>query len=429
MAKPSGSVCNIDCEYCFYLEKDLLYPERQKNWRMSDATLEQFIKQQIDAQSGSTVDIAWQGGEPTLLGLEFFEKAVAFCDAYRGDKVVRHAFQTNGILIDDRWCAFFNKHHFLVGISIDGPKNLHDYYRKTRSGKGTHAKIIETINRLKTHQVEFNTLTVISSANVKHPRKVYQYLKALGSQFIQFIPLVERHEINTDGNNSVLAGPNEPLATVTKWSVNAKEYGSFLTTIFDLWIQEDVGRVFVQNFDSTLASWLDEPAGVCIFSEQCGHAFALESNGDLYQCDHYVYPEYLLGNIHEQSISELNNSPEAIQFGLDKSATLNAQCQSCQFKFACNGGCPKQRFERGPSGKPDHNYLCEGYYAYFQHVEKDMTIMAALLRNQRPASDIMAFKSQKIVNTPRSRAKQKIGRNSLCPCHSGRKYKACCGNL
>ncbi|MGR5260027.1 anaerobic sulfatase maturase [Vibrio astriarenae] len=425
MAKPSGSVCNIDCKYCFYLEKDKLYPERQQNWRMTDETLELFIQQHIEAQQGEFVDFAWQGGEPTLLGLEFYQKVVVLCDKHAKGKSIRHAFQTNGLQINDDWCRFFKKNNFLIGVSIDGPEDLHDYYRVTRSQRGTHSKVMAAIALLNKHAVEFNTLTVINAKNVHEPLRVYQFLKDIGSTYIQFIPLVER-EVSRSEETLTLAKPGDTLSPVTPWSVNPQAYAKFLNTIFDYWVRHDVGRTFVQSFDSMLASWLGEPAGICIFSPRCGHAFALEANGDLYQCDHYVYREYKLGNIHDSTIFTMNNSPEAIQFGKDKYETLNQKCLSCRYRFACNGGCPKHRFELGPSGRPDHNYLCHAYYEHFKHTEKSMTAMAHLLRQGRPASDIMSFFRQRTDTKP-AVEKRSIGRNSECPCGSGKKYKRCCG--
>ncbi|MGR5092454.1 anaerobic sulfatase maturase [Vibrio maritimus] len=422
MAKPSGSVCNIDCKYCFYLEKDMLYPERQQNWRMSDETLEQFVRQHIEAQQGEYVDFAWQGGEPTLLGLGFYQRVVELCDQYGGGKSIRHAFQTNGLVLNDEWCEFFKRHQFLIGISIDGPEDLHDYYRVTRSKRGTHNNVMEAIKLLNKHGVEFNTLTVVNAKNVQQPMRVYEFLKSIGSTFIQFIPIVERE--TTQSEQLTLAAPGETMSPVTPWSVTPDAYGKFLNTIFDYWVRHDVGHTFVQSFDSTLASWLGEPAGVCIFSQRCGHAFALEANGDLYQCDHYVYPEYKLGNIHQASIQEMNNSQEAIQFGKDKSETLNQKCLDCRYRFACHGGCPKHRFELGPSGKPGHNYLCNAYFSHFKHTEEPMKIMAQLLKHGRPASDIMIYLKERALSQSNQKS---IGRNSPCPCGSSKKYKRCCG--
>ncbi|AJR09079.1 anaerobic sulfatase maturase [Photobacterium gaetbulicola] len=420
MAKPTGSVCNIDCEYCFYQEKDKLYPERQSDWRMPDDTLDAYIKQHIEAQPGHEVQITWQGGEPTLMGLDFFQRAVELCDKYANGKQITHAFQTNGILLNDKWCEFFKQHNFLIGVSIDGPEDLHDHYRQTRSGKGTHQKVLAAIELLKKHQVEFNTLTVINALNVKHPLRVYQFLKSTGSTFLQFIPLVERDTAQQDNPIQNLASPGEAFGKVTKWSVDPEEYGQFLTTLFDYWVRNDIGRTFVQMFDTTLASWLGQPPGICIFSKQCGHAFALEANGDLYQCDHYVYPEYKLGNLHETTISEMNHSEEAIKFGKDKFDSLNDKCRQCRYLPACHGGCPKHRFERGPSGKIDHNYLCAGYFKYFKHVDEAMSIMARLLQNRRPASDIKYFLAEQPAPS------KVVGRNDPCPCGSGKKYKKCC---
>ncbi|MFT6925480.1 MAG: hypothetical protein ACJAZP_001060 [Psychromonas sp.] len=428
MAKPSGSICNLDCKYCFYLEKEKLYPERNQNWRMNDATLELFIKQHIEAQAGPNVEFAWQGGEPTLLGIEFYEKVVALCGKYNTGKQINHAFQTNAILINDAWCQFFKQHHFLVGVSIDGPKDLHDHYRVTRSGKGTHNQVMKGIEHFKAHQIPFNTLTVVNANNSKHPKRVYEFLKRIGSEYLQFIPLVERESNQVKkGDALILVGPEENNAKVTPWSVPADAYGHFLNTVFDLWVKQDVGKVFVQTFDTTLASWLGEPAGVCIFSETCGHAFALEANGDLYNCDHYVYPEHKLGNIYEMTIKTMNNSDQAIIFGTAKKSALNADCQRCEYRFACHGGCPKHRFNLSPTGKPQHNYFCQGYKSFFAHSEKNMKVMATLLKHRRPASEIIAYLQQQKLQVQSQASQGQLSRNALCPCESGKKYKRCCG--
>lgn len=391
MAKPSGSVCNIDCEYCFYLEKDKLYPDRNTDWRMDDSTLEIYIKQYIEAQLGDDVNFAWQGGEPTLLGIDFYKKVVSLCERYKGNKRISHAFQTNGILIDEQWCQFFKENKFLIGVSIDGPENLHDCYRKTRGKRGTYNKVIKCIELLKKYNVEFNTLSVIHSENVEKPLEVYEFLKEIGSKYLQFIPLVERESTVSDMNNIYLASPDEKFAQVTKWSVKSEEYGTFLNTIFDQWVKKDVGKIFVQMFDSTLSAWCGFNPTVCIFSPTCGHTFALESNGDLYQCDHYVYPEYKLGNIHDSSILQMNSSKEAIDFGLQKLKTLNKKCLSCRYRGACHGGCPKHRFDIGPTGKPDHNYLCSGYEAFFKHTEHSMKIMTNFIKQGRSPAEIMRY--------------------------------------
>lgn len=426
MAKPSGSICNIDCQYCFYLEKDKLYPERNQDWRMDDATLDLFIKQHIEAQSATTVDFAWQGGEPTLLGIDFYRRVVSLCEHYGKGKKINHAFQTNGILLNDEWCQFLKQNQFLVGLSIDGTARLHDCYRTTRSGKPTHEKVTQAISLLKKHKVEFNTLTVVNAKNVQHPLEVYEFLKQIGSTFLQFIPLVEREATPQNSDIYTLASPDDALSAMTPWSVSAQDYGTFLTTIYDYWVRNDVGKIFVQTFDSTLASWLGEPAGVCVFSETCGHAFALEANGDLYQCDHYVYPEYKLGNIHQSSILHMNQSEAALKFGLDKKDSLTKQCISCRYKFACHGGCPKHRFERANDGQPNHNYLCEGYYHFFEHSERTMKIMAELLRRRRGAAEVMQFLKHEQQAHLQS-GNGHVGRNAPCPCGSQKKYKKCCG--
>ncbi|WP_087024010.1 anaerobic sulfatase maturase [Thaumasiovibrio subtropicus] len=426
MAKPSGSVCNIDCHYCFYLEKEKLYPDRQAQWRMSDETLETYVRQQIEAQPGPHVEFAWQGGEPTLMGLPFYERVIALCEKYGKGKTIQHAFQTNAILLNDDWCQFFAKHNFLIGVSIDGPAELHDHYRVTRSGKPTHEKVMAGIVCLKKHGVAFNTLTVINSVNVKHPKALYQFLTEIGSTFLQFIPLVEREAKQQDTSALSLVLPGESMATVTDWSVPSWQYGEFLNQVFDVWVRRDVGRVFVQMFDTTLASWCGQPSGVCVFSETCGHAFALEANGDLYSCDHYVYPEYLLGNIHQISIKELNEGDAAHQFGQDKRNTLTPDCQRCDFRFACHGGCPKHRFDVSPSGFPNHNYFCQGYKHFFKHSAPYMAKMRELLEQGRQAADIMLL----VAQADRQRAqqtRQAAGRNAPCPCGSGKKHKRCCG--
>lgn len=421
MAKPTGSVCNIDCSYCFYLEKEALYPERNKNWRMSDDTLECYIRQHIEAQSGDTVTFAWQGGEPTMMGLPFFQRVVELSAKYANGKKIEHALQTNGILIDDEWARFFAQHHFLVGISIDGPAHLHNQYRVNRAGKGTHEKVMAAIATLKAHDVAFNTLTVVGKHNVGHAREVYDFLLAAGSRYIQFIPLVERIS-NNESSVLQLVLPGESAAKLAPWTVPSWQFGEFLCQIFDVWVRRDVDSVYVQMFDVALAAWAGQPPVLCVHSETCGHAFALESNGDLYNCDHYVYPEHKLGNIHQTSIQTLNNSEQAIAFGLAKKERLTTDCQRCDFRFACHGGCPKHRFAVSPGGLPGHNYLCAGYKHFFQHIAPYMNVCQQLLENGYPASAIMSWLAQEARKAPVD-----ISRNDPCPCGSGKKYKKCCG--
>lgn len=420
MAKPTGSVCNIDCSYCFYLEKEALYPERKQDWRMSDKTLETYIRQYIAAQSGRQVLFAWQGGEPTLMGLPFFRRVIELCDKYGEGRQIQHALQTNGMLMNDEWAAFFAQHHFLIGLSIDGPRPLHDRYRVTRSGRGTHEQVMKALTLLQQHNVEFNTLTVVGKHNVGHAAEVYQFLLTAGSRYIQFIPLVERIS-PSDSAILQLVMPGESAATLAPWTVPAWLYGEFLKQIFDIWIRRDIGQVSVQMFDVAIAAWGGEPPVLCVHADTCGHAFALESNGDLYNCDHFVYPEHLLGNINQQEIRVLNRSEQAMAFGLAKRETLTRDCQQCDYQFACHGGCPKHRFSVSPSGKPGHNYLCAGYKHFFQHITRDMNLLQDLLAKGYPAQALMQILAGEI------QPDDNTARNSPCSCGSGKKFKKCCG--
>lgn len=425
MAKPTGSVCNIDCTYCFYLEKEALYPERNKNWRMSDDTLEAYISQHIAAQSGNHVIFAWQGGEPTMMGLPFFRRVVELCDKYANGKKIEHALQTNGIVLNDEWAHFFAENRFLIGLSIDGPAHVHNQYRVNRAGKGTHEQVVVAMALLKAHHVEFNTLTVVGKHNVGHAREVYDFLLAAGSRHMQFIPLVERMS-TTESSVLNLVLPGESAATLAPWTVPSWQFGEFLNHIFDVWIRRDVGRVSVQMFDVALAAWTGQPPVLCVHSETCGHAFALESNGDLYNCDHFVYPEHLLGNIHQQSIEEMNNSEQAIAFGQIKHDTLTSDCRRCDFRFVCHGGCPKHRFAVSPTGHPGHNYLCAGYKHFFQHITRYMNVWREILADGYPPATIMQW----VAQDPRAAAqptRRSVNRNDSCPCGSGKKYKKCCG--
>lgn len=421
MAKPTGSVCNIDCTYCFYLEKEALYPERQQNWRMSDETLALYIQQHIHAQDGEQVIFSWQGGEPTMMGLPFFRRIVELCRKYAGGKRIQHSLQTNGLLLNEEWARFFAEHHFLIGISIDGPQALHDRYRTSRSGKGTHAQVLAALALLQEHGVEFNTLTVVGKHNVGQAREVYEFLLAAGSRHIQFIPLVER--LSTAESAALkLVMPGESAATLAPWTVPAWQYGEFLNQIFDIWVRRDVGRVYVQMFDVALSAWCERPPVLCVFAETCGHAFALEANGDLYNCDHFVYPEHRLGNIHQQDIRTLNNSEQAHAFGHAKKASLTPNCRQCEFRFVCHGGCPKHRFAVSPSGHPGHNYLCPGYKHFFRHISREMNLMKDLLANGYPEQAIMYALAQE-----RRAGAGSAKPNDPCPCGSGKKYKKCCG--
>lgn len=418
MVKPTGSVCNIDCSYCFYLEKEALYPERKQNWRMTDDTLELYIRQHIEAQVGEQILFAWQGGEPTMMGLPFFRRVIALCEKHGQGKHIQHALQTNGIVMNAEWATFFAEHNFLIGLSIDGPQALHDTYRVTRAGAGTHAKVMEALTLLQQHGVEFNTLTVVGKHNAGHAREVYEFLLNAGSRYLQFIPLVEQIT-SSDTATLKLVMPGESTATLAPWTVPSWQYGEFLSQIFDVWVRRDVGRVSVQMFDVAVAAWTGQPPVLCVHSETCGHAFALEANGDLYNCDHFVYPEHKLGNIHQHDINTLNNSEQARTFGEAKRDTLTPDCRRCEYLKVCHGGCPKHRFAVSPTGHPGHNYLCAGYKHFFKHITRDMNIMSELLSAGYPAQAIMSASPSLQPPEPQSR-------NASCPCGSGKKYKKCC---
>ncbi len=378
MAKPRGAICNLDCEYCFFLPKEHLYPGSR--FRMSDETLEEFIRQYLVSQLTAEVTFTWQGGEPLLMGLDFFKKALQLQQKYvrPGQKIV-NTLQTNATLVNEEWAAFFKANQFLLGVSLDGPAALHDTYRVDKGGAATHARVMNGLSLLKRHAVEFNILCCVSAANAGRALDVYRFFRdEVGAQFIQFIPIVHRN--NAQGF--------QEGAALHPHSVSAQAYGQFLTDIFDEWVRRDVGRVFVQIFDVALAAWMGLPPGLCIFESTCGQAVALEHTGDVYACDHYVEPDYRLGNIFERDLNELVFSPRQIHFGKSK-ADLPAYCLQCSVRFICNGGCPKDRILQTPAGESGLNYLCAGYKAFFSHIDPAMQIMVSLLRQQRPPAQIM----------------------------------------
>lgn len=430
LAKPIGPICNLDCKYCFYLDKEKLYPD-ERRWRMSDEVLEEYIRQYVQAQPGSEVAFTWQGGEPTLLGVDFFRKVVALQKKHANGKKISNALQTNGVLLNGEWCDLFAEHRFLIGISIDGPRELHDRYRVDKGGKSSFDAVVRGMELLKREQVEFNTLTVVHRANSQRPLDVYRFLKEMGSGFIQFIPLVERHAspqmkllgLSLD-QPPVLGEKFTDSSPVTSWSVESKQYGRFLCEVFDEWARQDIGRVFVQLFDVALGNWMDLGSSLCVFAEKCGAALAIEHNGDLYSCDHYVYPRYRLGNIMNQSLGEMVHASQQVQFGDEKLTTLPVYCQQCEVRFACNGECPKHRFIQTPDGESGLNYLCAGYKRFFNHIDPYMRAMAQLLRSGRPAADLMQIIRERAGGVS---ATQATGRNDPCPCGSGRKFKKCCG--
>jgi len=418
LAKPTGSACNLACAYCFFLAKEALYPD--SHFRMTDELLETYLKQYIEAQRGNQVTIAWQGGEPTLMGLDFFKRSVEIARRYARPEVqIEHTIQTNGTLLNDEWCAFFRENHFLVGLSIDGPAPLHNAYRVDKGGRPTFAKALAAARLLQKHQVDFNVLTTVHAANADHPLEVYHFLRDdLGAQWLQFIPIVER--INTDGRTLIQEGH-----TVTDRSVNPERWGRFLITIFNEWVRQDVGRVYITLFEAALASWLGLPASLCIFDKTCGHALAIEHNGDVYSCDHFVEPNFLLGNIQDRPLIELVGSEKQYLFGAAKQDSLPDYCLSCKVNFACHGECPKNRFLLTPDGKPGLNYLCAGYKAFFTYIDKPMKIMASLYRSGRAPWEIMQLLSEENARLAAVFATAK--RNDYCPCGSGKKFKQCHG--
>ncbi len=395
MTKPIGPICNLDCTYCFYLEKEKLFPSNE-NFRMTDETLESYIRQYISQQDAPEITFAWQGGEPTLMGVKFFRKVVELQAKYADGRVMQNALQTSGTLLDDEWGEFLAKHRFLVGLSIDGPMKLHNAYRVTKRGEGSYEQVLGGLRLLKKHGVEFNTLTVVNRVNSKKPLEVYRFLRDIGSGFIQFIPLVERladSEAKKLGLD--LATPprsDEEGAVrlpVTDWSVEPRQFGKFLCEIFDDWLINDVGRTFVQIFDVTLGNWAGAGGGLCVFSETCGSALAMEHNGDVYSCDHYVYPQFKLGNVLNQTLREMVDSEFQAGLGQAKRDSLPRYCRECEVRHLCHGECPKHRFIRTPDGEAGLNYLCAAYKAFFNHSSSAMKTMVALLRAQRAPAEIM----------------------------------------
>jgi len=381
MLKPRGPICNLDCEYCYYLEKESLYPYSDN--RMTDEVLEDFIQQYIQSNARSSITFAWQGGEPTLMGLEFFQKAVDLQKKYaKTNTHIENCLQTNGTLLNDEWCQFFKQNNFLIGISIDGPAAYHDIYRKDKGGKPSSERVMQGLMLLKKHGVEFNILASVHAGNSKYPLEIYRFFRDdLKVKYIQFIPIVELdNKVGEQKGNKV-----------TERSVNAEILGDFLIAIFDEWVRHDVGEIFVQIFDVALGKWLGMPGGLCVFDETCGRSLAMEHNGDLYSCDHFVEPNYRLGNIIETDIIQLIDSQKQKRFGYAKLESLPKYCMDCEMRFACNGGCPKNRIRQTPDGDYGLNYLCKGYRAFFNHIDQPMKTMTELIRSKRQPSEIMKF--------------------------------------
>ena len=388
MLKPVGSRCNLDCDYCYYLEKANLYTEK-KNHVMSEELLEKFIKEYIESQTMPQVLFTWHGGETLMRPLSFYKKAVQLQKKYSGGRQIDNSIQTNGTLLTDDWCRFFKENNFLVGISIDGPQEFHDEYRRDKMGRPSFHKVMRGLELLNKHGVEYNCMAVVNDYNVDFPLELYRFFKTTGSRFIQFTPIVERILKKNSPLKLATAVDRTDAVELAPFSVSPEKWGRFLCAIFDEWVKEDVGQFFVQLFDSTLANWVGEQPGLCTMARTCGHAGVMEFNGDVYSCDHFVFPEYRLGNIYASPLASMMYSDEQLTFGSDKFDKLPRQCKECDFLFACYGECPKNRFVNDSYGNPGLNYLCKGYYTFFSHVAPYMDFMKRELLAERPPANVM----------------------------------------
>ena len=373
MLKPVGAVCNLRCKYCYYTDKKNLYPQ-PTGYVMGEEVLERFIEQYLHSQTMNEVLFTWHGGEPLMRNRSFYQRALELQRKYGNGRQIDNCIQTNGTLLTDDWCKFFRKNNFLVGISIDGTQPCHDVYRRTKDNRPTFLSVMKGIALLKKHNVEFNVMGVVNDCNADYPLEFYHFFKSIDCRYIQFAPIVEL----IDGKPA-------------SWNVSAEKWGAFLITIFNEWVKKDVGTFYIQYFDSTLANWTGQSPGVCIQAKTCGHAGVMEFNGDVYSCDHFVYPEYKLGNIHTRTLVEMMYSDKQLKFGNDKRDALPLQCKACQFLFACNGECPKNRIIKTDSGEAGLNYLCKGYYKFFEHVAPYMDFMKKELLERRPPANVMKF--------------------------------------
>lgn len=387
MLKPAGAHCNLACKYCYYQEKNKLYPTAQRHL-MSDEMLEQFTREYIEAQTMNQVLFTWHGGEPLLRSIDFYRKALSLQQKYAGGRRIDNVIQTNGTLLTDEWCEFFAQNHWLVGISIDGPQPYHDHYRLTAAGKPSWKKVMQGIKLLKKHGVEWNAMAVVNAYNVNHPLEFYRFFKENGCQFLQFTPIVERLTRHEDGRTLASLADKDEIS-LSEASVAPEQWGYFLCAIFDEWVRKDVGKIFVEIFDCTLANWMGISPGICAYSKECGHAGVMEHNGDVYSCDHFVFPEYKLGNIRDHSLIDMLYGEQQQEFSRLKHSSLPRQCKECDMEFACHGECPKNRFMKDKYGDSGLNYLCPGYYHYYQHVAPYMDYMKQELMSQRPPSNIM----------------------------------------
>lgn len=387
MLKPVGAACNLRCKYCYYLEKKNLYHPGEPSM-MTEELLEQFTREYIEAQSMSQVLFTWHGGEPLMRPLSFYKKALELQRKYAGGRRIDNVIQTNGTLLTDEWCEFLTENHWLVGISIDGPQEFHDEYRRTQTGRPSWLKTMNGIKLLNKHGVEWNAMAVVNDFNADYPLDFYHFFRDNGCTYLQVTPIVERIVRHADGRH--LADINDPEdAPLADFSVTPEQWGHFLCTIFDEWVRRDVGQFYVETFDCILANWVGQAPGICVYARECGHAGVMEHNGDVYSCDHFVFPEYKLGNIRSKSIAEMLYGEQQRQFSQLKHASLPRQCRECKFEFACHGECPKNRFVRDKYGEPGLNYLCRGYHRFLEHVAPYMDYMKRELDNQRPPANIM----------------------------------------
>ena len=389
MTKPVGAVCNLACKYCYYLEKTNLYKDNKSKYVMSDSLLEKFIKEYINSQTMPQVLFTWHGGETLMRPLSFYQKVIELQKKYANGRTIDNCIQTNGTLLNDEWCEFFHNNHWLVGVSIDGPQDFHDEYRKNKQGKPSFVKVMQGIKLLKKHQVEWNAMAVVNDYNADYPLEFYHFFKDLECHYIQFTPIVERIHLNSDGR--YLANVLQKEEKLADFSVTPEQWGNFLCTLFDEWVKNDVGKYFIQIFDATLANWMGTQPGVCTMEPTCGHAGVMEFNGDVYACDHFVFPEFKLGNIYEKSLIEMMYGDKQSRFGLQKRDALPAQCKACKYLFACNGECPKNRFLTTEDGEFGLNYLCKGYYQFFDHIAPYMDFMKKELLAERAPANVMKF--------------------------------------
>ena len=412
VAKPIGPACNLDCTYCFYLEKQSLYGPGE-DFRMADEVLGTFIRSYIETQPTPVVEFVWQGGEPTLLGLDFFRRVVELQQPFAPVKTIKNALQTNGTLLNEDWCRFLKQHNFMVGISLDGPREIHDRYRRDRQGRGSFDAVMRGLKLLQTYGVEYNVMASVARETARQPLEVYRFFKEQGVEFIQFVPVIERQSGAFEQELGLqLAGPatldrEEANTAVTPWTVLPEEYGDFLIAIYEEWVRKDVGQTFVMNFEWALNAWLGEPSPVCIHARQCGRSLVIEHNGDLFACDHYVYPQFKLGNILGDDLSAMVEKSLQNSFGEHKESALPRWCRECEVLAACQGGCPKHRFAQSHYGEPGLHYVCAGYKKFFRHIRKYLRAMTTLLENGYPAAHVMeAVKGPLLIQTPAGQAPQ-----------------------